>query len=55
MLIHEAVGFTHCTDNVTDAFTGHGIHDSTTGAEKEGMLHLMCSIFDALCLLHNTV
>ncbi len=57
MLIQEAMGFSHCTDSVAAAFTGRDIHDSTTGAEEEVVLHKICStqFFDALYLLHNTV
>ncbi len=44
MLILEAMGFRHCTDSVTAAFTGHDTHDSTTGAEEEVVLALMLCI-----------
>ena len=55
MLIQDAMGFRHCTVNVTTAFTGHGIHDGATGAEQEVVLHQMCSICDAQFLLQNTI
>jgi len=48
------MGFRHCTDNVTTAFTGHDIHDGATGAEKKVVLHQRVPSFGALYLLHNT-